>query len=311
MAQVRTFRLYDMKFFLETENKYYCLSNRTRFTNNQFSLTTCFLDSLNLLSSESIAVARGPYLTYYWGGQISFDMKKNTAWFSWLIAGKHSNNSNLLELLEFLVTKAGKAGMQSCAVVLDEGQWVTGSFRQIGFSVYSKQTVWCYKGELNSDGENWQSVSVTPFDEYDLFYESQITPLIRQLGSNWNQENIYALKKDGMIQATAKATAQSGNRVYLEPIFNPGVENPAKSMLSLAKQINHTTDQEVYVMIPGFQAWANDPFNEENFNLVCRQTVFVKNLAAKVVEEKPAIQLENGYLQPVGPANFQMNKKEK
>jgi len=312
VARVRPFRFYDARFFLDKEIKYYCLSNRIRFTTNQFSMVNCFLDALNPVAGSCLAVTFGSHLAYYWGGQAAFDNKNATGWFNWLAAGKNASNSNLLELIEFLTAQAGQEGMRQCAVVLDESHWVTGSFRQNGFGVYAKQSVWQFTGPFPSDlPEDWQSVTPTPFDEYDRFYESQITPLIRRLGSNWRQNTLYALKKDGMILATAKASASAPcSRVYLEPIFHPAVDNPANLLFSLAKKLCSAGQQEINVLIPGFQAWVADSLRDEGFAPVSRQILFVKNLAVTAAEEKKLLPIEHSKLQPAGPASIQLNQRE-
>lgn len=312
MTRVRSFRLYDTGFFLDKGNKFYCLSNRTRFTNNQFSLTNCFLDALNLVNPGSIAVSLSTPMSYYWGGQVSFDVKHATAWFDWLISGKNSNNSNLLELLEYFVKEAGQEGMHNCAVTLDEGNWVTSSFRQNGFGAYAKQSVWKYDGDYHDEmTEFWQLVTPVPFDEYDRFYESQITPLIRKLGSNWTQGNIYALKREGEILATAKATTDSSRKtIYLEPIFHPGAESPARLLFGLANTLIGFFQCEINVLVPGFQAWVIDSYRSEGYFPVCNQIIYVKKLTAPVADEIRMLAIEKGTLQTAGPTNIKINQEE-
>ncbi len=317
MTRARPLRLYDLKLFLGKENKSYCLSNRIRYTICQISLFSWLKDTLNLYPNELAAVCLNERHQYHWGGQTSFDQKNAVAWFTWLLAGENASTANLSILLEYLIQEAGQAGMRRCAVTLEEGNWVTSAFRQLGFGVFARQTVWHKRqsskiesvSEKTDPGIIWQPVNITPFDEFDNFYESQITQSIRQLGSNWGKSSVFAVKKDHAILATAKVSANNSDRIYIEPIFHPGVEDPAGLIQLLADHVIKSTEKNIYVLIPGFQAWLSEAFAQKEYAPVDRQIIFVKNLAIDTAEEARKLPIEQQLLQPVGTGQYTITKK--
>ncbi len=310
MARVRLFRPYDLTFFLDKKKEIFCLNNRIRFTNNQLSVKNCLLDFFGLISSEITAVCYGPPNIYYWGGQAGINNKFSTAWINWLIAGEKADNSNLPLLLDFLIKEAGNEQMKSLAVVLDENHWFSTAFRQNGFSIFSKQTVWHISSPAASCLEEWTIVSVNPFDEYDMFYQSQIPPLIRQLGSNWEKDQIYTLRKENQVTAFAKVEVVR-NQVYIDPVFHPAVDNPGRLLIKLAASVCEFPEPDIWVCVPGFQAWMTDSLISEGFQIENRQTVFVKNLTAKVTETTPLFAFDQKSLQPIGTHQLNSIRKVK
>ena len=310
MARVRLFRIYDLAFFLDKKNKIFCLNNRIRFTNNQLSIKNCLLDFFGLISTEITALCYGSPNVYYWGGQVGIEKKFSTAWINWLVAGEKGENSNLPLLLDFLIKETGNEQMKCLAVVLDENHWFISAFRQDGFSIFSKQTVWHISSPVISGSEEWTAVSVNPFDEYDMFYQSQIPPLIRQLGSNWEKDQVYTIRKDNQVTACAKVEVLR-NQVYIEPVFHPAVDNPGGLLIKLAASVCDFPDPEIRVSIPGFQAWMTDSLISEGFQIESRQIVFVKNLAVKITEAVPSFAFDQKSLQPIGTHQYNSIEKMK
>ncbi len=310
MDRVRIFHIYDLAFFLNKKNTIFCLNNWILFTNNQLSFLKYLIDFFGLISTEITAVCFGSSRVYYWIGQIDVDSRLSSAWINWLIAGEDADSSTLPLLLEYLIKEAGEAQMKTLAVVLDETHWFCSAFRQIGFSVISKQTVWKITPPVVPCLENWREVSVDPFDEYDLFYQAQIPPLIRQLGSNWKKPRIYALKKENQVVACAKVEVIK-NKVYIEPVFHPVIDNPGNALIQLASAVCAIPGMELRISIPGFQAWMTESLLNEGFQVESRQIVFVKNLAEKVYDPVPSFLFEQNALRPIGTHQYHTIEKAK
>ena len=309
MTRVRSFRFYDIKFFLEKEIKSYCLCNRVRFTNNQISFVSALMDSFKLVPGESMAVSLESSINYSWCGQIRTSEKNKVAWFTWLVESSKAVNADLAALLEFLIQEAGLMGMETCAVSLNEGHWLTAAFRQVGFSIIQRQTVLRKIVSGNSVPVDWEPAVLEPFNTVDLFYESQIPAAIKPLGRDWAGGNVFSIKQGDHIRAIAKVTDDRINKLYIEPIFHPGEEEPAALIQSLAAQLLPAKSLEVRVLIPGFQAWLIDSFEMDGFETECKQQVFTKNLAVAVGEDALVRVAEKPVLQPVGSRQFTTIKK--
>ncbi len=311
MDRVRNFHIYDLAFFLSKKSTTFCFNNWTRFTNNQAGQARYLFDFFGLISTDVTAVCLDTARVYYWGAQIDVDSSLPSAWINWLMAGEKADNVRLPLLLEYLIQEAGEAQKKTLAVILDEGHWFSAAFRQVGFAVISKQTIW--KMHLPDDlpyPDDWQEVVVQPFNEFDLFYQSQIPPLLRQLGSNWKSPRIYALKKDNQVVACAKVETDKNN-VYIEPIFHPVIENPGKALIHLAASVSTVPDSELRVAVPGFQAWMTESMLNEGFQLDTRQIVFVKNLTEKAHDTVPSFLFEQNALQPIRTHQVHTIKKAK
>lgn len=310
MTRVRSFRFYDIKFFLEKEIKSYCLCNRIRFTNNQISFVSALMDSFKLVPGESMAVTMESTVNYSWCGQIRTSEKNRVAWFTWLVESSKAVNADLAVLLEFLIQEAGLLGMESCAVIIDEGHWLAAAFRQAGFSIIHRQMVLHKIVSGSNKTVEWEPAVLEPFNAVDLFYESQIPAAIKPLGRDWAGGNVFSVKQDDHFRAIAKVTDDRMNKMYIEPIFHPGEEDPAGLIRSLAAQLLPSKELEVRVLIPGFQAWLLDAFEMDGFQTECKQQIFIKNLAIVVSDDSPVRVAENPVLQPAGSRQFTTIKKQ-
>ncbi|NMA13095.1 MAG: hypothetical protein GX933_07945 [Chloroflexi bacterium] len=310
MTRVRSFRFYDIKFFLEKEIKSYCLCNRIRFTNNQISFVSALMDSFKLVPGESMAITMESPVNYSWCGQIRTSEKNKVAWFTWLVESSKAVNADLAVLLEFLIQEAGLMGMESCAVIIDEGHWLTAPFRQAGFSIIHRQIVLRKIVSGDKKAVDWEPAVLEPFNAVDLFYESQIPAAIKPLGRDWAGGNVFSVKQDNHFRAIAKVTDDRINKLYIEPIFHPGEEDPAGLIHSLAAQLLQAKELEVRVLIPGFQAWLLDAFEMDGFQTECKQQIFIKNLAVAITDDFLVRVAENPVLQPAGSRQFTSIKKQ-
>ncbi len=310
MIKVRLFRIYDLTFFLDKKSKIICLNNRIRYTGCQLSLMNCLLDYFGLTSQEISAVCYTSPAEYYWGGFASLEKREITSWINWLIASEKADNVNLPLLLDFLVKEAGNEQMKYLAAIVDENQWFCSSFRLNGFSIYSRQTVWHLAVPSIPTNEQWTSVLLEPMDECDLFLQAQIPPLIRQIGNNWDNNQVYVLRKNDQIVLCAKIVLVK-NQVYIEPVFHPEAENPGNLLVQLASLVCQNAEIEIRAAIPGFQAWLTESLLSEGFQIETKQIIYVKNLTVKIADEVMAFAFDQKKLQPVGPHQYQAIEKKK
>lgn len=267
------------------------------------------MDSLNLVQGESTAVCVDTPAHYSWGAQIRGNERNKVAWFSWLIEGSKALSADLAMLLEFLIREAGLMGMETCAVTLDEGHWVAAAFRQVGFSIINRQLVMRKTVPASNETAKWEPVHLEPFSAVDRFYESQIPAAIKQMGCDWGGGNVFALRNGTEIRAVAKVTDDQTNKLYIEPIYHPGEENPSALISSLAAQLLPERELEVRVMIPGFQAWLTDAFEADGFTVEYKQQTFIKNLTVKM--EEPVLRVaEKQVLQLAGSRQFSLLKRK-
>ena len=309
MIKVRLFRIYDLTFFLDKKSKIICLINRVRYTGCQLSLINCLLDYFGLTSLEISAVCYTSPAEYYWGGLASLERRGTTSWINWLIASEKADNLNLPLLLDFLVTAAGNEQMKYLAAVVDENQWFCSSFRLNGFSIYSRQCVWHLCASSIPTDEHWTSELIEPFNECDLFLQAQIPPLIRQIGNNWSNNQVYILRKNNQIILCAKIELFK-KQVYIEPVFHPEAENPGNLLVQLASWVCQSPEIEIRVAIPGFQAWLTESLLSEGFQIEMKQIIYVKNLAVKVTDEVMSFAFDQKKLQPIGPHQYHAIEKK-
>jgi hypothetical protein len=199
--------------------------------------------------------------------------------------------------------------MKYLAAVVDENQWFCSSFRLNGFSIYSRQCVWHLCASSIPTDEHWTSELIEPFNECDLFLQAQIPPLIRQIGNNWGNNQVYILRKNNQIILCAKIELFK-KQVYIEPVFHPEAENPGNLLVQLASWVCQSPEIEIRVAIPGFQAWLTESLLSEGFQIEMKQIIYVKNLTVKVTDEVMSFAFDQKKLQPIGPHQYHAIEKK-
>jgi hypothetical protein len=160
--------------------------------------------------------------------------------------------------------------------------------RHAGFSVYARQEIWRWSGEL-SEGSAQAPAGVlaeeTDEDTLDiqLLYSSIVPRLVQPIAVPPRESNGLVYRKDGRVQAyVAVSSGKAG--AYLMPFIHPDVlgSEAAAVLLAVIARVARAERAPVYVCVRRYQDWLGDSLRDLGFEAITQQAVLVRHIAAGI-----------------------------
>lgn len=286
MIQTRPFSFTDLLIFLNKNTRSYCLENPVRFTSGRSLPGKYFSGFFSLLPSSMIAVSLLENQEYGWAGDLYFDTGALTAWIDQLLEMPGADSASLQSMLDYFTTQAGDKKMTFIAAAVDENAWFCSAFRQCGFSVCFRQTIYhtLYHKPSHSSLRDWKLIDRNQFGIFDSLSRSQIPPTAHNIRRRWDERKTWSLSVNGEAIAFIGAE-QAAGKLYLEPVFHPETQDPASILFSLAEQLGMEEGKSIFVNVPSYQSWIGYKLPSADWENVCNQIIFTKALTSKIEEK--------------------------
>lgn len=193
-----------------------------------------------------------------------------------------------LGVLDAMAYEAGRRGAHMLTAEVDELSPLFPLMRHAGFSVYARQEIWRWTGEL-TEGASQSPVGVlaeeTDDDTLDiqLLYSSIVPRLVQPIAVPPRESSGLVYRKDGHVQAyIAVSSGRSGT--YLMPFIHPDVlgSEAAAVLLAVIARVARAERAPVYVCVRRYQDWLGDSLRELGFEAITQQAVLVRHIAAGV-----------------------------
>ena len=300
MTQARLFRILDIPQFLNKKTKTTVINNRYRFTKGNQILLTGVSGFFSLFPKSVFTVVQDDMGQCGWLSQLTFDETGMIAWVDMLSKTETARDSDFQRLIEYSSEIAGNRGMTALGIVMDEGDPLIPPLRAIGFSACFFQSILCapFDNSAQSDG-SWQAVSNNGLNAFGKLEREQVPAAAARLFRNTGKDNCFVFTKGQTPLSVAKA-ARTRKITYIEPIFHPEITNPSNTLQTLAKTFNADEENTLYATIPGFQGWIEPLLIGNGWQLICKQTVYVKYLAVKAEEMNRVGEISKMNVIPLG-----------
>jgi hypothetical protein len=193
-----------------------------------------------------------------------------------------------LGLLDAIAYEAGRRGAHMLTAEVDELSPLFPLMRHAGFSVYARQEIWRWSGEL-AEGSAQSPAGVlaeeTDDDTLDiqLLYSSIVPRLVQPIAVPSRESSGLVYRKDGRVQAyVAVSSGRAGT--YLMPFIHPDVlgSEAAAVLLAVIARVARAEHAPVYVCVRRYQDWLGDSLRELGFEAITQQAVLVRHIAAGV-----------------------------
>jgi hypothetical protein len=197
------------------------------------------------------------------------------------ISESHSGS----ELIEALLTEAGRRQAQHILAEVEENTEEYDFFRREGFTIYARQEIW-KGGPAVSKNDPRPEGLLRSFQSGDApaalgLYSSVVPSLVYQMeGFPKSPEGWVLYEEGGLVGFFAALSGPLGLRV--EPIFHPGARQVASWMTAWLSAPDFPTERPVYVCVRSYQDWVGPILRDAGFSMFSRQAVFSRRIVVPI-----------------------------
>lgn len=225
---------------------------------------------------------------------------------NFLVIENSSDSNEVLELWDYLNSKAGEMGALNVLAEVSESSPIFESLRKAGFSPYGWEAAWKLpkKVNLNSDPDHEWSIAV-PTDDPQLrsLYQSLIPPIVQaaEAFSNGGTRRLVYRENDEIVAFVESSTGPNG--LYLRPLIHPAVLDINTLLSSLIGQFNNI-GQPVYLQVRSYQAWLLNTLeiiggeSSNHFTLLVKHLAILQRNGVIITSRKL---VENRQAEPTAP----------
>jgi len=209
-----------------------------------------------------------------------------------------------LEMIEFLITQAGKMGCFSLQAEVDEDSPVFKVLRQAGFSIYAWQRVW----KLNRIGLPLkENVWVKPQDdeiiEIQSLYSQIVPAMLQSIEAIPRMADGLICKQGDDLQAHISLSFGSTG-IWVRPLIHPDAAYLPEWMDSIMTSIPNIRTRPVYICVRSYQAWLESLLEDQGATVGKRQAVMVRHLTASKILDAQSVKnnsTEPAWAKPATP----------
>ena len=236
-------------------------------------------------------------------GQVSLAAGSNVANLTFL-SPQDSPSHLQLEMIEFLITQAGKWGCFSLQAEVHEDSPLIKIFRQEGFSIYAWQRVW----KLNGAGTPpvagiWEKPREEEIINIQSLYSQIVPAMLQSIESIPRKADGLVCKSGEDLQAHISLTVGPAG-IWAKPLIHPDADCLPEWMNSLMASISNIRGKPVYLCVRSYQAWLESMLEEQGAMAGERQAVMVRHLTSRKVLELETLKnkkVEPAWAKPATP----------
>ncbi|GAB4417499.1 MAG: hypothetical protein Kow00106_13330 [Anaerolineae bacterium] len=189
-----------------------------------------------------------------------------------------------LQIIDALVTEAGKRGAVLVSAEVPEGHAAFVAFRQTGFAVYSRQAILRRDpGPTGVDPTLVRAESEQDAPGISLLYANTVPRLLQQ-AEPWPEaeQNGLVYERDGQIAGYLEVI-EGKNGVVIKPYFHPEVyDQAAEVILAALAHLPRSAEVPVYLYARAYQDWLRGVLERVGFVACAEQALMVKHTAHRL-----------------------------
>ncbi|HVO42129.1 MAG TPA: hypothetical protein VMT34_05890 [Aggregatilineales bacterium] len=214
---------------------------------------------------------------------------------------RHADTSAWLQLLDTMVSAAGRRGALTLNAEVDDTSPVFEVLREAGFSLYTRQTIWRSEPGALAPGD---ATLLRPETDRDTFAihalcAAVVPRMICQAGGLPDRGGGLVYERHEHLGAYL--SIQEGKcGIYIQPFLRPEVFDRAGALLrSVWAILPHTDRVPVYVCIRRYQEWLQGTLTALDFQPWASQAVMVKHLTSRVEQSHWSRERARNFVLPV------------
>ena len=225
-------------------------------------------------------------------GQVTLNSGSNVANMAFI--SPEETDSNLqLEMIEFLITQAGKWGSFSLLAEVPEDSSLFPLLRQEGFSIYAWQRIWKLNGADKSQGDVvWEKPREEEIVNIQSLYSQIVPAMLQSIESIPHKSGGLICKQGDELQAHVSMVFGSSG-IWVKPLIHPDANCIPEWMTSLMATIPNSRRKPVYLCVRSYQAWLESMLEEQGATAGERQAVMVRHLTSRKVLELESLKNKN------------------
>jgi hypothetical protein len=200
-----------------------------------------------------------------------------------------------VQLVEAAVRTAVQRGATSMIAEIPETATAAiDVVRQVGFVVYTRQTIFCREAARIDEQSALRRIIVRPAQPRDkvhsqLLYTRLVPGMIQQAypptrhpqRSVLNAVAVYSRDEARLLGYLSVDEGRSG--LLVTPLLHPDVYDEAAAIIHAALQFWPKAERlPLYFRVASYQEWLATPLQDAGFQMVDRQVLFVKHMAVRV-----------------------------
>lgn len=241
-------------------------------------------------------------------GQVYQSPHLNSAHLDYILLTESADPSDVIPLLEGLVTKVGHWGAKMVVADLPIDSDLFTQFRQAGFFTVAKQRVYRIENRRTlrkKSNMEWRAWSREDVPAMRRLYQSVVPPLIQPVEPLSRHEMVGMVYYDahGALQAYVDLV-YGPKGVWALPIIHPHTEENRVDMLEqMMGDLPELIGRSVYCATRSYLPWVEQALSQISVDESPEQAVLVRYLALhqRVEPDFGTLSLENGKPEPTVP----------
>lgn len=234
--------------------------------------------------------------------------KLTTAQINFLLIPSEPGQRDLVPLLEGMVKEAGAWHANHVIAEMSPEAIYFVEFRQAGFSVFSKQRLYCFSNPVHLKNEltrHWRTWTSDDIPAVRSLYHMLVPPLIQPIEPLTRLESLGVVyyNDQGDLQGFADMVYGPAG-VWVIPFINPQTTEDIPGLLrQLASDLPDLNGRPVYIAARSYQPWIDGALESSPVERGPEQALLVRYIAVRqpVSSNLAFTQLENGNAEPTYP----------
>ena len=225
-------------------------------------------------------------------GQVTLKAGSNVANLAFLSPGNVPSHLQL-EMIEFLITQAGKLGCFSLQAEVEEDSPVFKVLRQAGFSIYAWQRVWKLNEEGLSPNESvWLKPQADEIIEIQNLYSQIVPAMLQSIEAIPRKADGLICKQGDDLQAHISLSFGSTG-IWVRPLIHPDAAYLPEWMDTIMTSIPNIRKRPVYICVRSYQAWLESLLESHGATVGKRQAVMLRHLTVSKILDAQFVKNNN------------------
>jgi len=206
-----------------------------------------------------------------------------------------------LQLIDTMIVAAGKRGALTLNAEVSDTGLAFEVLREAGFSLYTRQTIWCREAHEMSVANTDLLRPATERDSFGIqsLYAAVVPRMIGQAGGLPEMGNGFVYETHGHI--SAYLSIQEGKcGIYIQPFMRPDAYDRAAEILaSVWALLPRANKLPVYMCVRRYHEWLQGTLTLLDFQPWASQAVMVKHLTSRVAQSHWSRERARSFALPV------------
>ena len=317
---IRSFDWRDVGLVKTLADRGVCLDSETGLTEGSHPLQHALLSYLMPMAGAPTLIWRADGNHSAVMGQLRHRQGEGHARVLYMAPTAQSASVGWQHLIERLAVEAGQRRAQNLIAEVNEKSPEFEAFREAGFAIYARQTLWKLGTEHREAPAGAETVALRPAGRADTvavntLYSNVVPRLVQQVEPGPQHiERGYVLQDVGELVAYLDVR-RGPQGIWVEPFLHPEAYDLSEAVLHtcLRLLLPSAPGKPLYVCVRRYQDWLQEVVARVGFELLGSQVVMVKRLAVRIAEPvlKPLTVVEGQVPTPITSAQFAPYEEER